>query len=250
MGRARAGGRAAPGRRRRATSPSSPARARASGRSRSTSTASACATARRSPSTWRASTRRSSARRRARRPRRRRSQVRRPGRAPRRHDVAGRGRSLGALTRRFALGRRRVARRRSATSKLLSVACDRASPRGATCSASAPLRLVVDDVDRSHPLVAARSVRAEVGGALVVRDASGKKLQAIRVAGPRKSGWARSAAIASRSIRSSCGSRPAARLRSAAPTPARSPRSGRSSRWPRPRGVSAASRSARSPRWT
>jgi hypothetical protein len=72
--------------------------------------------------------------------------------------------------------------------KLLSVACDPSMAAGATCSASAPLRLVVDDVDRSHPLVATRSVRAEVGGALVVRDASGKKLQAIRVAGPRTSG--------------------------------------------------------------
>ena len=71
--------------------------------------------------------------------------------------------------------------------KLTSVACDRGVASGATCLASAPLRLVVDDVDRSHPLVASRSVRAEVGGALVVRDASGKKLQAIRVAGPRKS---------------------------------------------------------------
>jgi hypothetical protein len=71
--------------------------------------------------------------------------------------------------------------------KLLSVACDQGVGAGSTCSASAPLRLVVDDVDRSHPLVATRSVRAEVGGALVVRDASGKKLQAIRVSGPRGS---------------------------------------------------------------
>lgn len=71
--------------------------------------------------------------------------------------------------------------------RLTSVACDAGVPSGATCSASAPLRLVVDDVDRSHPLVATRSVRAEVGGALVVRDAAGKKLQAIRVAGPRAS---------------------------------------------------------------
>ncbi|MDB4998672.1 MAG: hypothetical protein JWM74_6104 [Myxococcaceae bacterium] len=71
--------------------------------------------------------------------------------------------------------------------KLLSVACDPGVASGATCAASAPLRLVVDDVDRSHPLVATRSVRAEVGGALVVRDSSGKKLQAIRVGGPRAS---------------------------------------------------------------
>lgn len=71
--------------------------------------------------------------------------------------------------------------------KLASVACDSELPSGTTCSASVPLRLVVDDVDRSHPLVATRSLRAEVGGALVVRDATGKKLQAIRVAGPRRS---------------------------------------------------------------
>jgi hypothetical protein len=57
---------------------------------------------------------------------------------------------------------------------------------GLTCRATAPLRFVVDDVDRQHTLVASRSLRAEVGGAIVVRDAAGKKLQAIRVAGPRK----------------------------------------------------------------
>ncbi|HVJ89024.1 MAG TPA: hypothetical protein VM580_04410, partial [Labilithrix sp.] len=54
-----------------------------------------------------------------------------------------------------------------------------------TCYASAPLRFVVDDVDRRHPLVSARSIKAEVGGSIVVRDKSGAKLQAIRVAGPR-----------------------------------------------------------------
>ncbi|MBX3189911.1 MAG: hypothetical protein KF819_22990 [Labilithrix sp.] len=71
--------------------------------------------------------------------------------------------------------------------RMISVACANGVGAGARCLASAPLRLVVDDVDRSHPLVATRSIRAEVGGAVVVRDASGKKLQAIRVAGPRAS---------------------------------------------------------------
>ncbi len=70
---------------------------------------------------------------------------------------------------------------------LTSVACEPGVSPGATCAATAPLRLVVDDVDRAHPLVITRSMRAEVGGALVIRDGSGKKLQAIRVAGPRKS---------------------------------------------------------------
>jgi hypothetical protein len=58
---------------------------------------------------------------------------------------------------------------------------------GLVCSASAPLRFVVDEVDRAHPLVVSRSLRAEVGGAVVVRDGSGKKLQALRVKGPRTS---------------------------------------------------------------
>ena len=71
--------------------------------------------------------------------------------------------------------------------KLTPVPCDKGSEPGLTCVASAPVRLVVDDVDRSHPIVVSRSVRAEVGGAIVVRDETGRKLQAIRVAGPRGS---------------------------------------------------------------
>ena len=54
------------------------------------------------------------------------------------------------------------------------------------CWASAPLRAVIDDVDRNHPLVAGRSIKAEVGGALVFRSA-GRKAQMIRVLGPRDS---------------------------------------------------------------
>jgi hypothetical protein len=52
------------------------------------------------------------------------------------------------------------------------------------CWTSAPLRLVIDDVDRDHPLVADRSIKAEVGGAIVVRS-DGRKAQMIRVLGPR-----------------------------------------------------------------
>lgn len=54
------------------------------------------------------------------------------------------------------------------------------------CWASAPLRLVIDDVDRNHPLVEGRSIRAEVGGAIVFRD-GGRKAQMVRVLGPRNS---------------------------------------------------------------
>ncbi len=56
---------------------------------------------------------------------------------------------------------------------------------GVHCLETAPLRFVVDDVDRAHPLVVDRSLRAEVGGAIVVR--SGGRKQAIRVLGPRAS---------------------------------------------------------------
>jgi hypothetical protein len=54
------------------------------------------------------------------------------------------------------------------------------------CFASAPLRFVIDDVDRNHPLVSDRSIKAEVGGAIVVRT-GGHKAQMIRVLGPRTS---------------------------------------------------------------
>ena len=57
---------------------------------------------------------------------------------------------------------------------------------GVRCWASAPLRVVIDDVDRDHPLVSDRSIKGEVGGAIVVRQ-GGHKAQAIRVLGPRSS---------------------------------------------------------------
>lgn len=58
------------------------------------------------------------------------------------------------------------------------------APSGLHCLGTPAVRLVVDDVDRSHPLVAGRALRAEVGGAIAVR--SGGRKQAMRVAGPRE----------------------------------------------------------------
>jgi hypothetical protein len=66
------------------------------------------------------------------------------------------------------------------------------------CWASAPLRFVIDDVDRTHPLALGRSIKAEVGGAIVFRTSTGsgasapsvtpgRKAQMIRVLGPRAS---------------------------------------------------------------
>jgi hypothetical protein len=43
---------------------------------------------------------------------------------------------------------------------------------------------VADDVDRDHPLVLGRSIKADLGGALVFRSA-GRKAQMVRVLGPR-----------------------------------------------------------------
>jgi len=54
------------------------------------------------------------------------------------------------------------------------------------CYASAPLRFVIDDVDRNHPLTVDRSLKAEVGGAIVFRSGA-HKAQMIRVLGPRSS---------------------------------------------------------------
>jgi hypothetical protein len=54
---------------------------------------------------------------------------------------------------------------------------------GPVCRATPLIRTVADDIDRSHPLVKERSVRAEVGGKLAV--SLGGRVSAIRVGGPR-----------------------------------------------------------------
>jgi hypothetical protein len=55
---------------------------------------------------------------------------------------------------------------------------------GPVCRATPLLRAAADDIDRNHPLVKNRSLRAEVGGKLSVTSA-GRVLSAIRVGGPR-----------------------------------------------------------------
>jgi hypothetical protein len=55
---------------------------------------------------------------------------------------------------------------------------------GPTCRATKAIRAVADDIDRNHPLVRERSVRAEVGGKLSIVSAS-RTLSSIRVGGPR-----------------------------------------------------------------
>ncbi|MCC6555835.1 MAG: hypothetical protein IT372_22970, partial [Polyangiaceae bacterium] len=81
------------------------------------------------------------------------------------------------------------------------VACPEDVAAGLTCGSTRPIRAVADDIDRNHPMVADRSIKARLGGALIVaapeglagaeRGApamtAGRKLQMIRVAGPRAS---------------------------------------------------------------
>lgn len=52
------------------------------------------------------------------------------------------------------------------------------------CFVSKPISLVVDDVDRRHPTLRDRSLRAELGGA-VVADAFGGRATLVRVGAPR-----------------------------------------------------------------
>jgi hypothetical protein len=46
---------------------------------------------------------------------------------------------------------------------------------------------VADNIDRNHPLVADRSIKVELGGAIAVASAQMEKRQMLRVAGPRRS---------------------------------------------------------------
>ncbi len=55
---------------------------------------------------------------------------------------------------------------------------------GPNCRATPLVRSVADDIDRLHPLVKDRSVRADVGGKLSL-VAGGRALSSIRVGGPR-----------------------------------------------------------------
>lgn len=65
---------------------------------------------------------------------------------------------------------------------LVQAACG-AGQDALRCLVSTPVRIVVDDVDRTHALVADRSLRGEVGGAVVARVAGYGQL--LRVEGPR-----------------------------------------------------------------
>jgi hypothetical protein len=66
------------------------------------------------------------------------------------------------------------------------VPCPAGTPAGFTCASTRPIRAVADDIDRSHPLVADRSLKVELGGAVAVASPRMEKLQMLRVGGPRR----------------------------------------------------------------
>jgi hypothetical protein len=68
---------------------------------------------------------------------------------------------------------------------LTPMACPNGTGDGLECAESEPIRATADAVDRLHPAARARSLRAEVGGRLVVL-ADGRKAASIRVGGPRR----------------------------------------------------------------
>ena len=63
---------------------------------------------------------------------------------------------------------------------------DLPAARGRVCGVTVPVRAVADDIDRLHPLIKERSLRAELGGSLLVGavGASGSTAR-VRVGGPR-----------------------------------------------------------------
>lgn len=57
--------------------------------------------------------------------------------------------------------------------------------RGPSCAVTPPIRAVSDDIDRLHPLVSRRSLRAMLGGAIVITGQDAV-LGRVRVTGPRQ----------------------------------------------------------------
>ena len=69
-----------------------------------------------------------------------------------------------------------------------SVACPDGVSAPLACGSTAPIRVVPDEIDRNHPTVRDRSVRAELGGAVEIALISeARKLGGLRIAGPRVS---------------------------------------------------------------
>lgn len=68
---------------------------------------------------------------------------------------------------------------------LVAVPCPAPIAADRSCAVTAPIRAVIDDIDRQHPLIARRSLRARLGGAIVL-GAGPATLGRVRIAGPRQ----------------------------------------------------------------
>lgn len=66
-----------------------------------------------------------------------------------------------------------------------SVTCPRSIAKQFECGATGPIRATTDEIDRRHPAASARSLKAEVGGRIVL-EVEGRKASSIRVGGPRE----------------------------------------------------------------
>ncbi|MCU0693352.1 MAG: hypothetical protein MUF54_18335, partial [Polyangiaceae bacterium] len=69
--------------------------------------------------------------------------------------------------------------------ELLEAKCPKDVAPGLTCRSTWPIRVVADPIDQGHPLVMGRSIRAELGGALLVEGLPWQAQQ-IRIGGPRR----------------------------------------------------------------
>lgn len=71
---------------------------------------------------------------------------------------------------------------------LSAVECPASEPSGFACRTTEFVRATGDRIDRVHPESAARSLRAEVGGRILV-SVAGRKAASIRVGGPRRTAF-------------------------------------------------------------
>lgn len=68
---------------------------------------------------------------------------------------------------------------------LVAVPCPPGVASGQSCAVTSPIRAVVDEIDRQHPLVNRRSLRADLGGAIVIARGEAT-VGRVRVMGPRQ----------------------------------------------------------------
>jgi hypothetical protein len=102
-----------------------------------------------------------------------------------RYAVAGRAEDLPSALRIISRSERGATLQVLADVRLQDAPCPAQAGAEVACRTSAPIRVVGDDVDRQHPLVADRSIRGELGGGILIDAGTGRRQQ-IRIGGPRR----------------------------------------------------------------